>query len=125
MAMTLYEDHVGHLAKRPRFDYTAGLDRVGQSVLLPPQLVEIQLAKKSNEPEKPNNVLLFTVLNPTYPITCDVLHTITSPLGNVLRIVIFKKNGIQAMVEFDMLDSAQRAKDTLHGCDIYLSLIHI
>merc|ERR1719309_690051 len=23
------------------------------------------------------------------------------------------------MVEFDMLDSAQRAKDTLHGCDIY------
>jgi len=117
--MTLYEDNVGHLAKRPRLDYNTNFERAGHTVLLPPQLVEIQLAKKPNEPEKPNNVLLFTVLNPTYPITCDVLHTITAPIGNVYRIVIFKKNGVQAMVEFDNVDAAQRAKDSLHGCDIY------
>lgn len=121
MAMTLYEDNFGHVAKRPRIDYnTNQFDaRGGHTILLPPQLVEIQLAKKSNEPEKPNNVLLFTVLNPTYPITCDVLHTISSPIGAVLRIVIFKKNGVQAMVEFDNIEAAQRAKDSLHGCDIY------
>ena len=64
-------------------------------------------------------MLLFTVLNPTYPITCEVLHTITSPFGKLLRVVIFKKNGVQAMMEFDSLESAQRAKDSLHGCDIY------
>ena len=33
--------------------------------------------------------------------------------------VIFKKNGVQARLEFDSLESAQRAKDNLHGCDIY------
>jgi len=39
--------------------------------------------------------------------------------GKVLRVVIFKKNGVQAMVEFDNVDSARRAKQALHGCDIY------
>ncbi|XP_061392588.1 heterogeneous nuclear ribonucleoprotein L-like [Musca vetustissima] len=36
-----------------------------------------------------------------------------------MRIVIFKKNGVQAMVEFDSLDSAARAKENLNGADIY------
>lgn len=49
----------------------------------------------------------------------DVIHQICSPNGKVIRIVIFKKNGIQAMVEFDTLDSAKRAKHALNGCDIY------
>jgi heterogeneous nuclear ribonucleoprotein L len=120
MAMPFYEDSLAPLAKRPRVDYnTNTIERVGHPVLLPPQLVEIQLAKKSSEGEQPNHVLLFTVLNPTYPITCDVLHTIASPFGKLLRVVIFKKNGVQAMLEFDSLESAQRAKDNLHGCDIY------
>jgi len=116
----LYEDSLAPLAKRPRVDYnTNNIERVGHPVLLPPQLVEIQLAKKSSEGEQPNHVLLFTVLNPTYPITCEVLHTISSPFGKLLRVVIFKKNGVQAMLEFDSMESAQHAKDSLHGCDIY------
>lgn len=91
----------------------------------------------------------------------EVLHTISTPSGQVQRIVIFKKNGVQAMVEypfqdyntifqfidflfcsghslsnnfktsflnwiiwhvvitFDSVDSATRAKETLHGADIY------
>ncbi|KPM09366.1 heterogeneous nuclear ribonucleoprotein L-like protein [Sarcoptes scabiei] len=49
----------------------------------------------------------------------DVIHQICSPNGKVLRIVIFKKNGIQAMVEFDSVESAKRAKHSLNGCDIY------
>lgn len=69
--------------------------------------------------EKPNHILLITVLNPAYPITTDVIHTICSPSGKVLRIVIFKKNGVQAMVEFDSLEAAERAKQSLNGCDIY------
>lgn len=66
-----------------------------------------------------NHVLLFTILNPQYPITVDVMHTICSPYGQVLRIVIFKKNGVQAMVEFDNVESAKRAKQSLNGADIY------
>ena len=69
--------------------------------ILSQQYIEQQLNRRSHEPEKPNHILLFTVLNPTYPITCEVLNTICSPIGSVLRIVIFKKNGVQAMVEFD------------------------
>lgn len=49
----------------------------------------------------------------------DVIHQICSPQGKVMRVVIFKKNGVQAMVEFDSIDSARRAKLNLHGCDIY------
>jgi len=33
----------------------------------------------------------------------DVLHTISAPNGQVVRIVIFKKNGVQAMVEYPFL----------------------
>ena len=50
--------------------------------------------------EQPNSVLLFTIMNPQYPITVDVMHTVCTPHGNVNRIVIFKKNGVQAMVEY-------------------------
>lgn len=49
----------------------------------------------------------------------DVLHKICNPHGQVLRIVIFKKNGVQAMVEFDSLDAATRARENLNGADIY------
>ncbi|NWY22267.1 HNRPL protein, partial [Aphelocoma coerulescens] len=81
-----------------------------------------------------NNVLLFTILNPIYSITTDVLYTICNPCGPVQRIVIFRKNGVQAMVlsgipeipwdsltpgTFDSVQSAQRAKASLNGADIY------
>jgi hypothetical protein len=33
----------------------------------------------------------------------EVLHTICSPNGQVLRIVIFRKNGTQAMVEYPLV----------------------
>ena len=116
--MTLYEEELGPLAKRPRIDYNTNFETFGHPFLIPPQLVDIQLSKKSVE-DNPNHILLYTVLNPTFPISCDVLHTISNPFGKVLRIVIFRKNGIQAMLEFDSLESAQRAKESLHGCDIY------
>ena len=119
-AVPLYDESLGPLAKRPRVDYNTNcIERLGHSIILPPQLVELQLAKKTAEGEQPNHVLLFTVLNPTYPVTCEVLNTIASPFGKLLRAVIFKKNGVQAMLEFDSLESARRVKENLHGCDIY------
>nr|XP_032800322.1 heterogeneous nuclear ribonucleoprotein L-like [Petromyzon marinus] len=44
-----------------------------------------------------NHVLLFTILN---PITTDVLYNICKPFGPLQRIVIFRKNGLQAFVEY-------------------------
>lgn len=77
------------------------------------------LRRKRPETARPNHILLFTIINPFYPITVDVLHKICHPHGQVLRVVIFKKNGVQAMVEFDSLDAATRARDNLNGADIY------
>ncbi|CAH1792095.1 unnamed protein product [Owenia fusiformis] len=74
---------------------------------------------EGGESKSTNKILLFTILNPQYPISVDVMHTICSPSGDVQRIIIFKKNGVQAMVEFDTIDSALRAKQALNGADIY------
>jgi len=126
--MAFYAESGGHAAKRPRVDYhQAGVAQSGGGggggvsipAIMSPQYIEQQLNKKPAEPEKPNHILLFTIFNPNYPITCEVLHTICSPIGKVLRIVIFRKNGVQAMVEFDTLEAAKTAKENLYGCDIY------
>uniref|UniRef100_A0A671K9R8 RRM domain-containing protein n=1 Tax=Sinocyclocheilus anshuiensis TaxID=1608454 RepID=A0A671K9R8_9TELE len=73
----------------------------------------------ADDPNSGNKVLLLSIQNPLYPITTDVLYTVCNPIGNVLRIVIFKRNGIQAMVEYPSDDNAQKAKAALNGADIY------
>ncbi|XP_006806879.1 heterogeneous nuclear ribonucleoprotein L-like [Neolamprologus brichardi] len=73
----------------------------------------------TDDPSSGNKVLLLSIQNPRYPITTDVLYTVCNPVGNVLRIVIFKRNGIQAMVEFESVKDAQKAKLALNGADIY------
>ncbi len=57
----------------------------------------------------------MTVLNPQYPITTDAIHTICTPYGRVLRIVIFIKRATQVLVEFDTVNGAARAKTALDG----------
>ncbi|XP_056329339.1 heterogeneous nuclear ribonucleoprotein L2 isoform X2 [Danio aesculapii] len=90
-----------------------------------PAFVNYSTSQKISRPGDPddarsvNNVLLLTIMNPIYPITSDVLYTICNNCGPVQRIVIFRKNGVQAMVEFDSVQSAQRAKASLNGADIY------
>ncbi|XP_075904920.1 heterogeneous nuclear ribonucleoprotein L-like isoform X2 [Nelusetta ayraudi] len=73
----------------------------------------------ADDPAGGNKVLLLSVQNPLYPITTDVLYAVCNPAGNVLRIVIFRRNGIQAMVEFESVVDARRAKLELNGADIY------
>uniref|UniRef100_A0A8C7WLK9 RRM domain-containing protein n=1 Tax=Oncorhynchus mykiss TaxID=8022 RepID=A0A8C7WLK9_ONCMY len=73
----------------------------------------------SDNPNSGNKVLLLSIQNPLYPITTDVLYTVCNPIGSVMRIVIFKRNGIQAMVEYPFCLCAQKAKAALNGADIY------
>lgn len=47
------------------------------------------------------------------------MHTICSPHGEVLRIMVMKRSGVTAFVEFDNVDSARKAKQSLNGCDVY------
>uniref|UniRef100_A0A8C7T7B3 RRM domain-containing protein n=1 Tax=Oncorhynchus mykiss TaxID=8022 RepID=A0A8C7T7B3_ONCMY len=88
-----------------------------------PAFVNYSTSQKISRPGDPddsrsvNNVLLLTIMNPIYPVTTDVLYTVCNNCGPVHRIVIFRKNGVQAMVEYPL--PAQRAKASLNGADIY------
>jgi len=78
-----------------------------------------QFQPRRKEPEKPNHILLLTVMNPSYPITVEVIESVCKLYGEVERIVIFRKRGVQAMVEFRNIETASRAKEGLQGADIY------
>ncbi|XP_017715900.1 PREDICTED: heterogeneous nuclear ribonucleoprotein L-like [Rhinopithecus bieti] len=64
----------------------------------------------TDDPSGGNKVLLLSIQNPLYPITVDVLYTVCNPVGKVQRIVIFKRNGIQAMVEYPLFFVSDRGK---------------
>uniref|UniRef100_A0A3B3U6A2 Polypyrimidine tract binding protein 1 n=1 Tax=Poecilia latipinna TaxID=48699 RepID=A0A3B3U6A2_9TELE len=68
----------------------------------------------------PSSVLRVVVENLLYPVTLDALCQIFSKFGTVLRIIIFTKNNqFQALLQFSDGSSAQAAKLTLDGQNIY------
>ncbi|XP_038074415.1 heterogeneous nuclear ribonucleoprotein L-like isoform X2 [Patiria miniata] len=109
-------------------DYTQNHSENVINVAGSPAVINFSTSKRIKRPgenapdmpeEIPNAVILLTVHNPFYTINTDVIHTICKGFGEVLRIVIFRKNGIQSMVEFESIESATKAKKGLQGCDIY------
>lgn len=81
-----------------------------------PRPGEVEMEEDSTPP---NCVLLITVLYPKYPMDTQVIHKVADKDGNVLRIVMIRKNGVQAMVEFDSIESATETKVRLNGRDVY------
>jgi len=73
----------------------------------------------SNYKPRVNNILLYTILNQKYVITIEAIYKISNRFGKVLRIVMIRKKGTQAMVEFATTDDASKAKEELHDQDIY------
>ncbi|KAM4708809.1 polypyrimidine tract-binding protein 1 isoform 2-T2 [Discoglossus pictus] len=65
-------------------------------------------------------VLRIIVENLFYPVTLDVLHQIFSKFGTVLKIITFTKNSqFQALLQYGDPMSAQHAKLSLDGQNIY------
>ncbi|NWV42979.1 PTBP1 protein, partial [Grantiella picta] len=65
-------------------------------------------------------VLRIIVENLFYPVTLDVLHQIFSKFGTVLKIITFTKNHqFQALLQYADPMSAQHAKLSLDGQNIY------
>lgn len=84
-----------------------------------PMEVEEELARCDPD-NRPNHVLLFTILNAQYTIDVSIMYKVCSPVGKVQRIVVFCKGKVvHSMVEFDGVETASQAKRQLHGCDIY------
>ncbi|XP_062251265.1 polypyrimidine tract-binding protein 1b isoform X1 [Platichthys flesus] len=68
----------------------------------------------------PSTVLRVVVENLVYPVTLDALCQIFSKFGNVLRIIVFTKNSqFQALLQYSEGASAQAAKLSLDGQNIY------
>ena len=118
-----FEDKSTNYPLSPRFD-----DKLHCTNNLNAQLkdfsssdyIESKHKRTFDQVEKANKILLFTVINPSYPITCDILSKICSTISSVVRIVIFRKNGlVQALIEYESMNDAKAVKDNLHGCDIY------
>jgi len=67
-----------------------------------------------------NHVLRVVVENLLYPITLDVLHTIFSKFGVVLKAITFNKsNQFQALIQMGDAVQSQTAKLSLDGQNIY------
>merc|ERR1719474_2013223 len=79
-----------------------------------------QFLERADEKIPPNHILLITVLNPTLSINVEVIYKVCTIVGTVKKIICFERMNVsQAMVEFDTLETACKARSSLHGCDIY------
>lgn len=68
----------------------------------------------------PNTVLRVIIEHMLYPVTLEVLHQIFTRIGKVLKIVTFTKNNtFQALIQYPDVVTAQAAKMTLDGQNIY------
>ncbi|XP_063875664.1 LOW QUALITY PROTEIN: polypyrimidine tract-binding protein 1-like [Scylla paramamosain] len=78
------------------------------------------LSNQSDTQGGPNTVLRVIVEHMIYPVTLDVLYQIFSRVGKVLKIVTFTKNNtFQALIQYPDVVTAQAAKMTLDGQNIY------
>lgn len=69
-----------------------------------------------------NHVLRVVIENMIYPVTLDVLNTIFSKFGVVLKIITFTKNNqFQALIQMGDAVQSQTAKLSLDGQNIYNS----
>lgn len=67
-----------------------------------------------------NTVLRVIVEHMVYPVTLDVIYQIFSRFGKVLKIVTFTKNNtFQALIQYPDVITAQAAKLSLDGQNIY------
>ncbi|XP_077981215.1 polypyrimidine tract-binding protein 1-like isoform X7 [Glandiceps talaboti] len=67
-----------------------------------------------------NTVLRVIIENLIYPVTVDIIHQIFSKFGAVLKIITFtKNNNFQTLIQFADSVSAQAAKLSLDGQNIY------
>ncbi|XP_011076026.1 polypyrimidine tract-binding protein homolog 2 isoform X2 [Sesamum indicum] len=99
-------------------DYTNPLLPVAPSAIDASGQFNLGVDGKKLEPE--SNVLLASIENMQYAVTLDVLHTVFSAFGPVLKIAMFDKNGgLQALIQYPDVPTAVVAKEALEGHCIY------
>ncbi|CAI4230876.1 unnamed protein product [Auanema sp. JU1783] len=70
--------------------------------------------------QQPSSVLRVIIENMVYPVTLEVLHSLFSRYGKVLRIITFNKNNtFQALIQMNEASSAQMGKQNLENQNVY------
>jgi len=77
------------------------------------------LTQAEGEVHRGEKCVMITVYNPMFPIYVKDLYEVLSRYGTVQRIVIFTKNGIQALVEFATPEEANNVKVNLDSRDLF------
>ncbi|KAL6581455.1 hypothetical protein OROMI_007378 [Orobanche minor] len=99
-------------------DYTNPMLPVAPSAIDASGQFSLGVDGKKLEPE--SNVLLASIENMQYAVTLDVLHSVFSAFGPVLKIAMFDKNGgLQALIQYPDVQTAIVAKEALEGHCIY------
>jgi len=94
-----------------------GSSMAGQAIKTTPSNVQVGGQHGSGGP---NTVLRVIVEHMVYPVTLDVIFQIFSRVGKVLKIVTFTKNNtFQALIQYPDVITAQAAKLSLDGQNIY------
>lgn len=80
----------------------------------------------SRNHEEANSILLVSVLKARVPVTLENIYQVFRPYGEVLKIVIFTKDGVfKALVEMGTVESAMQAKVHLEGKDMFQGCCHL
>ncbi|XP_065321972.1 polypyrimidine tract-binding protein 2-like isoform X2 [Gordionus sp. m RMFG-2023] len=75
---------------------------------------------QSQDGSLPNSILKITVDNLVYPLNTDVLLQIFLPFGSISKVISFIKNNVfHAIIQYNDVVAAQKAKTALNGQNIY------
>lgn len=79
-----------------------------------------QVVQGGSPDDQQQNILRVIVDNVGYPVTLEILHSLFSRFGKVLKIITFTKNNtFQALIQYSDPIAATTAKVSLDGQNIY------
>ncbi|TKR73092.1 hypothetical protein L596_020443 [Steinernema carpocapsae] len=78
-----------------------------------------RIARHGLESEKPNHVLVLSIYNAVYRIDASTICEICESHAKPKRIVIIRRQLLQALVEFADAQNAKMVKNAINGADIY------
>ncbi|GFS39244.1 polypyrimidine tract-binding protein 1 [Trichonephila inaurata madagascariensis] len=115
----VYVQFSNHKELKTENSHAAG-NNTAQAAL---QAAQVLLNRTTSDTQGgPNTVLRVVVDNQLYPVSLEILYQIFSRVGRVMKIVTFTKNGIfQALIQYPDVITAQAAKLSLDGQNIYNS----
>nr|XP_012233146.1 PREDICTED: polypyrimidine tract-binding protein 1 isoform X2 [Linepithema humile] len=113
------QTHSNNAVSSPTNDVANTSENSNSQIVIPGQN---QITSAGETQGGPNTVLRVIVEHMLYPITLDILYQIFTRFGKVLKIVTFTKNSsFQALIQYADMLSAQTAKFSLDGQNVYNS----